>query len=130
MQRAPCSWSSACGSRSTYSLKSSTRTCLGRLLGSTRLILRKPPSSPIRGEHLLPGLLVDLRLLAVGAPGAGFVGALRGHGRVLALPGLADLAPFLVAVADRVRGGLAGTHWARAAAVAALGDDRRLAGLD
>src|SRR5437764_1784384 len=130
MQRAPCSCSSACGSSRTNSWKSSTRTCLGRLSGSTRWIFRKPPSSPIPGEHLLLGLVVDLRLFAVVRSGTRLVGALGRHRGVLTLSRLADLATLLVPVADRVRGALAGAHGAGSRAVAVLRDHARLAGLD
>src|SRR2546421_3128052 len=132
MQRAPCSCSSAIGSSTTNSLKSSTRWSLGRLRGSTRSIFRKPPSSPIPGEHLLLGLLLGLGLLGVAR--AGIAGGLaRALGRlcgVLVLPGLADLARLLVAVPAVVGRGLTGAHGAAPVAIAVLGDHRRLAGLD
>src|SRR2546423_6143311 len=92
MQRAPCSWSSACGSRTTYSLKSSTRSGIGRFVGSARSIFRKPPSSPIPGEHLLLGPLLDLGLLGRLAAIGRLPGALRRDRGVLLLAGLARLA--------------------------------------
>src|SRR4051794_18410887 len=110
MQRAPCSRSfgSACGS--TYSLKSSMRSGIGRLRGSTRWSLRKPPSSPMARQNLLLGLLGGLRGLGLGraARECRLVGALGRDGRVLVLAGLAGLARLLVAVGRRVRIALTG----------------------
>src|SRR2546423_9173129 len=112
MQRAPCSWSSACGSRTTNSWKSSTRSGIERFLGPTRSIFRKPPSSPIPGEHLLLGLLLDLGLLAIARPrlAGGHAGALGGDRGVLHLACLACLARLLATVGDRVRRALTGAH--------------------
>src|SRR5438105_3251464 len=132
MQRAPCFWSSACGSRTTNSLKSSTRWGIGRFFGSCRSIFRKPPSSPIPGKHLLLGLLLDLGPLAV--VGAGVARRLpgplgRGRG-VLVLTGLAGLARLHPVAGGRVGVALAGADRARAVAVAVLRDHRGLAGID
>src|SRR2546423_9953873 len=108
MQRAPWYWSSACGSRTTNSLKSSTRWGIGRFLASTRSIFRNPPSSPIPGEHLLLGLLLDLG--ALGVVRAGVVGRLaRSLGcrrRVLVLARLAGLLRLHPVAGGRVCGAL------------------------
>src|SRR2546423_3271832 len=133
MQRAPCSWSSACGSSTTNSSKSCTRSGTGRLAGPARWIFMKPPSSPTVRELLLLGLLLDLRPLGVAGAGraSGVARALGRLGGVLALAGLARLARLLPPVArGRVRRALAGADRARAVAVAVLRDDRRLPGVD
>src|SRR3954463_9555454 len=131
IQRAPCSFSSGSASGSWYSSKSWTRSGIGRLGPLTRWILRKPPISPIARQHLLRGLLLDLLLLgrrgAVSARVA--LGTGRRHRGVLVLPGLARRHRLLVAVARRVRRGLAGLDRTGAVEVAALADHGRLAGL-
>src|SRR5205823_954691 len=132
MQRAPCFWSSACGSSTTNSLKSSTRSGIGRFFGSCRSIFRKPPSSPIPGEHLLLGLLLDLR--AFGVVGTGIARrlarALSGRGGVLMLAGLTRPAGLHPVAGGRIRLALAGAHRAGAVAVSVLRDHRGLASID
>src|SRR5436309_9504925 len=132
MQRAPCSWSAACGSRTTNSWKSSTRWGTGRFCGPTRWIFRKPRSAPAVREHLLLGLLLDLRLLGLVRTGVprGLAGALGRLGGILLLTGLARLARLHPVAALRVRRGLAGAHGSGAVTVAVLCDHRRLARLD
>src|SRR2546423_8862400 len=120
MQRAPCSWSSACGSSTTNSLKSSTRSGIGRFLGSCRSIFRKPPSSPIPGEHLLLGLLLDLRLLGSVAAVGRLPSALGRNGGVLLLARLAQLAVLEPVAGRRVARPLARAHRADAVAVPVL----------
>src|SRR5437763_3531300 len=132
MQRAPCFWSSACGSSTTNSLKSSTRWGIGRFFGSCRSIFRKPPSSPIPGKHLLLGLLLDLGPLAVVGAGVarrlpGPLGRRRG---VLLLAGLARLARLHPVAGGRVGLALPSAHRAGSVAVAVLGDHRGLASVD
>src|SRR4051794_2476842 len=132
MQRAP--WSRSCGSAcgSAYSLKSFRRSSIGRLRGSTRVSLRKPPSSPMAREDLLPRFLFDLSCFAVrGAALPGLLpGAVCRRGGILALPGVAGSPRFLVSVGGDVGVALAGAHGTGAVAVAVLGHDRGLAGLD
>src|SRR5437764_4813639 len=132
MQRAPWSFSSGSASGSWYSMKSCTRCSTGRLGPLTRWILRKPPISPIARQHLLRGLLLDLRLLAPrGAPVTRRTpGAGGRHGRVLVLAGLADVRGLLIAVRHRIRRALTRLDRARPVEVAALADDGGLAGLD
>src|SRR3954454_16199143 len=123
MQRAPCSRScgSACGS--AYSLKSFRRSSIGRLRGSTRVSWRKPPSSPMAREDLLPRFLFDLCSFAVrGAALPGLLpGAVCRRGGILALPGVAGSPGFLVAVGGDVGVHLAGLDAACPGAVAVLG---------
>src|SRR5437764_8706415 len=132
MQRAPWFWSSACGSSTTNSLKSSTRWGIGRFFASTRSIFRNPPSSPIPGEHLLLGLL--LYLCALGVVGAGVLGrparALGCRRRVLVLAGLAGLVRLHPVPGGRVRVALPRPHRTGPVAVAVLRDHRRLARVD
>src|SRR5436190_1713015 len=131
MQRAPWAFSSGSASGSWYSMKSCTRSSTGRLGPLTRWILRKPPISPIARQHLLRGLLLDLRLLAGSgaAIASALAGACGGHGRVLVLARLADACGLLVAVPHWIRRRLTGLDRTRAVAVPALAYDRRLAGL-
>src|SRR3954471_3435270 len=132
MQRAPCAFRSGSASGSWYSMKSCTRCSTGRFGPLTRWILRKPPISPIARQHLLRGLLLDLLLLAGGGPVAPrrLARTRRGDRRVLVLPGLTGRDRLLMAVARRVRRGLAGLDRAGAVEVAALADYGRLARLD
>src|SRR4051812_22605033 len=97
MQRAPCSRRPSSASGSWYSAKSCRRSSIGRLRGSLRWILRKPPSSPMAGKHPLAGLARGLLAVAVlgGAVGSG--------GGVLVLARLARLARFLVSAGGHVR---------------------------
>src|SRR5436309_8137407 len=101
MQRAPCAFRSGSASGSWYSTKSWTRSVTGRLGPLTRWILRKPPISPIAGQHLLRGLLLDLLLLA--GRRAVIARALTGpgsrHGGVLVLAGLARAHRLLLTIA-------------------------------
>src|SRR3954462_902353 len=133
MQRAPCCWSSGSASGSAYSLKSASRSGIGRLRASTRWIWRKPPSLPMAREHLLlaRGLGFSLRRLVGPGSSRGIARPLGRDVRVLVLARLADVAGLLVAVGGRdVRRRLAGLDRARAVAVAVLGHARRLARLD
>src|SRR4051794_40954581 len=130
MQRAPWSRSSACGSSSTNSLKSSIRSGIGRFRGSWRWSFRKPPSSPIPGKHLPLGLLLDLRLLALLAPVSRLPRAMRRGRGVLVLPGLARLGRLEPVARGRVLRALTGAHRPGAVAIAVLGDHRWLAGVD
>src|SRR4051794_41283229 len=131
MQRAPWSFSSGSASGSWYSSKSWSRWVTGRFGPFTRWIFMNPPISPIARQHLLGGLGLGLLLGAVArAPRAGGASDLaRRDSRVLVLSGLARVRRLLVAVGRRVRSALARAHWARAVAVAALADHRRLARL-
>src|SRR3954468_19265045 len=119
MQRAPCSWSSGSASGSAYSLKSLSRSGIGRLRASTRWISRKPPSLPMAREHLLGRLFLGLGLLRGVSPGVagGLAGAVGGHRRVLVLAGLAGPARALVAVGGAVGLALAGLDGAHAGPV-------------
>src|SRR5829696_10597661 len=106
MQRAPCSRSSGTVRPSWNSLKSWTRSPIGRLRPSTRLILRNPPSSPMRGlRAVLAGARGGGPARAVGARLVRPLGlALGGLGDVLLLAGVDGLA---VARARAGRGGRA-----------------------
>src|SRR4051812_18539818 len=132
MQRAPCSRScgSACGS--AYSFKSFSRSSIGRLRGSTRWSLRKPPSSPMGREDLLLRFLFDLSPFAVRSAALSGIlpGALCRRGGVLVLAGFAGPPRLLVAVRGDVGVALARADRTGAVAVAVLGDDLRLARLD
>src|SRR3954471_8287540 len=131
MQRAPWSFSSGSASGSWYSSKSWSRCATGRFGPFTRWIFMKPPTSPIARQHLLRGLCLGLLLGAVVGPActrrAADLG--RRHRSVLVLAGLTGAGRLLVAVGRRVRSTLARAHRARAVAVAALADHRRLARL-
>src|SRR5215208_3265685 len=123
MQRAP--WSRNCGSAcgSVYSSKSWMRCSIGRLRGSTRWSLRKPPSSPMAREDLLSCFLFDLCSFAVrGAALPGLLpGAVCRRGGILPLAGVAGPPCFLVAVGRDVGVALARADRACAVAVAVLG---------
>src|SRR4051794_30695396 len=132
MQRAPCSRSigSACGSAN--SLKSLTRSAIGRLRGPTRCSFMNPPSSPMRRQNLFFGLHRGLRGLGLrrAARECRLVGAISRGRSVLVLARRTRLARLLVAVGRGVGVALTGAHRPGAVAVAVLGDNGRLAGLD
>src|SRR3954451_2386658 len=126
MQRAPCAFSSGSASGSWYSMKSCTRSGIGRFGPFTRSILRKPPISPIARQHLLRGLLLDLLAGCVvgSVVASGGARACGGHRGVLVLPGLTGSGGLLMAVAVAVWRDLPSLHRPRAVAVATLGRDR------
>src|SRR4051795_12453554 len=104
MQRAPCSRSPVTPIGSWYSEKSRMRSSTARFGGLTRLTFRNPPSSPIKREHLLLGLRLDLSALRLVAarllrPLAGPFRRPRG---VLLLARLARILRLLVAPAGNL----------------------------
>src|SRR4051812_45701421 len=132
MQRAP--WSRSCGSAcgSADSLKSFSRSSIGRLRGSTRWSLRKPPSSPMGREDLLLRFLFDLSPFAVRSAALSGVlpSALCRRGGILVLAGLARPPCLLVPVRRHVRVALARADRPATVAAAVLGDDLRPPRLD